>query len=80
MKIFKKYFKRIVVGVLACVTLAQTCVTPVYAADSNKLRKTYIAMKHEASLTDLDEEAIDTQTLRIIALYFRTIICLSVQC
>ena len=69
MKIFKKYFKRIVVGVLACVTLAQTCVTPVYAADSNKLRKTYIAMKHEASLTDLDEEAIDTQTLRIIALY-----------
>lgn len=68
MKIFKKYFKQIVVGVLACVTLVQTCVTPVYA-DSNALRKTFIAMKHEASLTDLDKEAIDTQTLRIIALY-----------
>ena len=68
MKRLKKYFKHMIVGVLACITLVQTCLSPVYA-DSNDLRKTYIAMKHEASLSSLDKESIDTQTLRIIALY-----------
>ena len=73
MKIFKKYFKRIVVGVLACVTLVTTCITPIYAApgenNSNDYRKTMLQIKKGQKISDVDTSTLTMDELRVIALY-----------
>lgn len=73
MKIFKKYFKWIVVGVLAFITLFQACVTPVMAApggsNSNDYRKTWLDIKKGQSISDIDTSTITMDDLRMLAIF-----------
>lgn len=71
-KFLKTYSKNLIVGVLAFIMLLQSVLPSVYNtayADSKELRKAFISLKKSQSVTEIDKGQIDTQTLRIIALY-----------
>lgn len=71
-KLLKKYARSIITGVLAFLMLFEAVLPQVSNtayADSNDLRKAFIQLKNKQSLTDIDKNQLDSQTLRIIALY-----------
>ena len=71
-KFLKTYSKNLIVGVLAFIMLLQSVLPSVYNtayADSKELRKAFISLKRGQSATEIDKGQIDTQTLRILALY-----------